>query len=290
MVFALSVALWVRFARLVRGETLKIRELEYIQAAHAFGVRHHRIISRHILPNVMHIVLISMVMEFSGLVLAEAVSATLGSRLGKAKAHELIEAEQRLAAQRIEADRLLARIETARGPLADLRTRAGLDAAPDLEIAAALVQAHRASMPAPEELIDRSPAERSAPVHRPGFDDVVWFSMNIGRRQNADPRWILPLICRRGHITKSEIGAIRIGAGETRFQIPTKLADRFAKEVAKTAAQDEDGVLIEVADGPPPPGTRGDHAPRHHKPRNHDRPVHRARPAKPHHRGKPPKK
>ena len=55
-----------------------------------------------------------------------------------AEVESLIEAEQRLAAQRIEADRLLARIETARGPLADLRTRAGLDAAPDLEIAAAL--------------------------------------------------------------------------------------------------------------------------------------------------------
>ncbi|WP_331303051.1 hypothetical protein [Methylobacterium oryzae] len=55
-----------------------------------------------------------------------------------AEVESLIEAEQRLAAQRIEADRLLARIETVRGPLADLRTRAGLDAAPDLEIAAAL--------------------------------------------------------------------------------------------------------------------------------------------------------
>lgn len=158
-----------------------------------------------------------------------------------------------------------------------------------LEIAAALVQAHRASMPAPEELIDRSPAEQRAPVHRPGFDDVVWFRMNIGRRQNADPRWILPLICRRGHITKSEIGAIRIGAGETRFQIPRKLAERFAREVARTATQDEDGVLIELADGPPPPGTRGDHQPRRPgPPRNHSRPLHRARPAKPH-RGKPPK-
>ena len=111
-------------------------------------------------------------------------------------------------------------------------------------------------------------------------------------------RWILPLICRRGHVTKSEIGAIRIGAGETRFQVPRALADRFAKAAAKSATQDEDGVLIELADGPPPPGTRGDHQPddhrpndhrpRHHKPRNHDRPVHRARPAKAH-RGKPPR-
>lgn len=169
------------------------------------------------------------------------------------------------------------------------------------DIATALVRAHRAAMPAPEELIDRAPADGPArgAVHRPGFEDIVWFRINIGRRQNADPRWLLPLICRRGHVTKSEIGAIRIGAGESRFQIPRALADRFVKEVAKSAGADED-VLIEPADGPPPPGTRGDHEPRHGKPRNHSRPLHRARPAGPGaghpprapkpHRGKPPKR
>jgi peptide/nickel transport system permease protein len=52
--------------------------MEYIQAAHAFGVSHWRIITRHILPNVMHIVLISTVMDFSGLVLAEAVLSYVG--------------------------------------------------------------------------------------------------------------------------------------------------------------------------------------------------------------------
>lgn len=169
------------------------------------------------------------------------------------------------------------------------------------DIATALVRAHRAAMPAPEELIDRAPADGPArgAVHRPGFEDIVWFRINIGRRQNADPRWLLPLICRRGHVTKSEIGAIRIGAGESRFQIPRALADRFVKEVAKSVGADED-VLIEPADGPPPPGTRGDHEPRHGKPRNHSRPLHRARPAGPGasqpprapkpHRGKPPKR
>jgi len=74
----LGVTSWTGLCRLLRGETLKLRELEYIQAAHAFGVRHHRVISRHILPNVMHIVLISVVMEFSGLVLAEAVLSYVG--------------------------------------------------------------------------------------------------------------------------------------------------------------------------------------------------------------------
>ncbi len=74
----LGVTSWTGLCRLLRGEALKLRELEYIQAAHAFGVGDLRIIVRHILPNVMHIVLISLVMDFSGLVLAEAVLSYVG--------------------------------------------------------------------------------------------------------------------------------------------------------------------------------------------------------------------
>lgn len=74
----LGVTSWTGLCRLLRGETLKLRELDYIQAAQAFGVGHLRIITRHILPNVMHIVLIAVVMEFSSLVLAEAVLSYVG--------------------------------------------------------------------------------------------------------------------------------------------------------------------------------------------------------------------
>jgi peptide/nickel transport system permease protein len=69
---------WTGLCRLLRGETLKLREQEYIQAAQAFGVSSFRIITRHIVPNVMHIVLISVVMDFSALVLAEAVLSYIG--------------------------------------------------------------------------------------------------------------------------------------------------------------------------------------------------------------------
>ena len=74
----LGVTSWTGLCRLLRGEALKLRELEYIQAAQAFGVPDFRIITRHILPNVMHIVLIAVVMDFSGLVLAEAVLSYVG--------------------------------------------------------------------------------------------------------------------------------------------------------------------------------------------------------------------
>ena len=74
----LGVTSWTGLCRLLRGETLKLRELDYVQAARAFGVSQARIMARHILPNLMHIVLISVVMDFSGLVLAEAVLSYVG--------------------------------------------------------------------------------------------------------------------------------------------------------------------------------------------------------------------
>lgn len=74
----LGVTSWTGLCRLLRGEALKLREMDYIQAAVAFGVGHAKIIGRHILPNVMHIVLISVVLDFSALVLAEAVLSYVG--------------------------------------------------------------------------------------------------------------------------------------------------------------------------------------------------------------------
>ncbi|MDZ3833579.1 MAG: DEAD/DEAH box helicase [Sphingopyxis sp.] len=157
------------------------------------------------------------------------------------------------------------------------------------DIAAALVRAHRATMPPPEDLIDTGARgrgerpERGERFERPersgewreGFDDSVWFRLNIGRRQNADPRWILPLLCRRGHVTKNEIGAIRIGPSETLFNIPIAIADRFAEAVQRSAnadGEDDSGVAITPApDGPtwPPRREKGPHkgGPRNDGPR-----------------------
>jgi peptide/nickel transport system permease protein len=69
---------WAQLCRLIRGETLKLRELEFVQAAEAFGVGAPRIMGRHILPNVMHLVLITTVLGFSELILYEAVLTYVG--------------------------------------------------------------------------------------------------------------------------------------------------------------------------------------------------------------------
>ena len=151
------------------------------------------------------------------------------------------------------------------------------------EIAAMLVQAHRASMPEPEELLAASvEAQRSAhqDKHRAGFEDTVWFKMDIGRRQNADPRWVMPLICRRGHITRNEIGAIRIGQQETYFQVPRAIAAKFTEALETTAGTEENGGYVAIAPSTEPPrmaarenarrGKPGGPAPkRHFKPKKH---------------------
>jgi len=122
------------------------------------------------------------------------------------------------------------------------------------ELAAALVRSHRAKMPAPEEMVDQGAAASRPDGPRAGFEDTVWFRMDIGRRHNADPRWLLPLLCRRGHITRNEIGAIRIAADQSLFEIPRAVAGRFVAAVKRTAGDDPDGegsVRFEAVQGSP---------------------------------------
>ena len=78
LILILGMTSWTTLCRLVRAETLKISQVDYVTAARAFGVNHFKILYTHILPNLMHIVLISVVLDFSGLVLAEAVLSYVG--------------------------------------------------------------------------------------------------------------------------------------------------------------------------------------------------------------------
>ncbi len=117
-------------------------------------------------------------------------------------------------------------------------------------VAAALVHAHRAKLPQPEELTANTPEARKAAQaqrHRPGFEDTVWFRMDIGRSQGADPKWILPTLCRRGHVSKNEIGAIRIGPAETFVQIPRDIADKFADAARRTGESEREAGEESIA-------------------------------------------
>ncbi len=115
------------------------------------------------------------------------------------------------------------------------------------KIAAAYIRQFRASHFAPEDIRDVSiepqngrDRDRDAPRERrdsdferqpararEDFDDSVWFSLSVGRKQNAEPRWLIPMLCRHGNISKREIGAIRMQPVETFVEIREDAADAF---------------------------------------------------------------
>jgi ATP-dependent RNA helicase DeaD len=103
------------------------------------------------------------------------------------------------------------------------------------------------------------PRDRPAAIYETEGQPMVWFRTSVGRKNKADPKWLLPLICRLGEVTKRDVGAIRIAEHETRFQITASASEGFM-----TALRDagENEIRIEQADGPPAEGfrTRGDFA------------------------------
>src|SRR5665213_541047 len=153
------------------------------------------------------------------------------------------------------------------------------------DIAAAFVKMYRAQLPAPEEISEvadkrnepRAPREPRQHAERPResrqqerppraqdarrdqprerdsaprgeMENGVWFKITVGRERNADPKWLLPEICRQGEITKKDIGAIRVYERETRFEVGADVAERFT---ALVAARKKGGVRIFPApDGP----------------------------------------
>lgn len=159
-------------------------------------------------------------------------------------------------------------------------------------VAAALVRLYRARLPEPEELFevpDRAPARERGPRERGPREanvmvgDGVWFRLPVGRSKNADPKWLVPLICRLGHVTKKDIGQIRIFDRETRFEISPEAEARFREAVA---ANDKAEMRVEPSAPPgerPPPRPRpaGKAAPHRKGPRQPGRPNGKPHGAKP---------
>jgi ATP-dependent RNA helicase DeaD len=131
-------------------------------------------------------------------------------------------------------------------------------------IATALIRLYRDRLPAPEEVtIQAAPPETFAPratrapreavpfERQENGPPMVWFRAGVGRKNNADPKWLIPLICRLGGITKQEIGVIRIFDRETKIEILSTAAERFAASVAAASNND---LILEPAQ--PPSGSK----------------------------------
>jgi len=132
------------------------------------------------------------------------------------------------------------------------------------QLGAALVKIYRSRFPAVEEVVDpgNGPERRETRESRslPGVKSpkaprakaafpagVAWFRLDIGRKKNADPKWLLPMLCRKGNITKQNIGAIRIFEHETKFEVAEPVAAQFAVNMRRPGG---DNILVErLSDG-----------------------------------------
>jgi len=170
------------------------------------------------------------------------------------------------------------------------------------DIAAALARLYRARLPSPEDILDpgersgrsrddrgreqnaRTPAGDGRPVRSRSktgkshgmAEASVWFRAAIGRKKNAEARWLLPMICRRGGIDKRDVGAIRILDTTTEFEISEQVAESFALKIRRP--DKEDNIRIEpLADTPPDhaPSDKQSHSPRREA-RDTDHGAHRS--------------
>jgi ATP-dependent RNA helicase DeaD len=183
-----------------------------------------------------------------------------------------------------------------------------LEASGPEKVALALIRLHRSRLPEPEDVYDPGPANVRGPKPARGGDryeregrpergyeredrgahggdrppprerrdysedmgggDAPWFVLSVGRNSNADPKWLIPLICRLGHVTKNDIGSIKIFDRETRFEIDPRMAGRF---YAAVQAHPDDAMRIEPASNPGEARTAPRGKPRSDGPRGGDR-------------------
>ena len=154
------------------------------------------------------------------------------------------------------------------------------------QLAAAYLRQQLAARPVPEELTDvqipaytekprrerfgdAPAAEGGRPERAPDMVNGVWFALSLGRKHRADPKWLLPLICKAGGVTKRDVGSIKILDTETRFEIAADKAAAFAAQIA-VSGSGEKGVSIGPAQNGPSPSYRPKFQTREESPPRYD--------------------
>ena len=132
------------------------------------------------------------------------------------------------------------------------------------QVAAAFVRLYRSGRSAPEELIDMGSVQDARPARagrefpiddsprprREDFGPSTWLSLSVGRKQNAEPRWLIPLLCRAGNMTKRDIGAIKMLQEETYVQLSQDSLEGFLHNIGPNKTL-ERGIRVSVLEGQP---------------------------------------
>jgi ATP-dependent RNA helicase DeaD len=116
-------------------------------------------------------------------------------------------------------------------------------------VAAAFLRRLRRGLAAPEELVELAGPDTVRPP-RDAFGPSAWFTLSVGRRHKAEPRWLLPLICGAGGLSRRDVGAIRMQRNVTHVEIAAERADAFLAALGPERTL-EKGITVSRSDGPP---------------------------------------
>ena len=147
------------------------------------------------------------------------------------------------------------------------------------QLAAAYLRQQLAARPVPEEVaqvslapVSEKPRRGERPAEagpreprQPDMEGGVWFTLSLGRKHRADPKWLLPMICKAGGVGKRDVGSIKIGDTETRFEISAGKAAAFAEALATTGSGEKGVTMRPAGEAPaaaPRPPYKDKRAPR----------------------------
>ena len=142
------------------------------------------------------------------------------------------------------ADQLLTEFTPQQVATAFLRlSRAGKSAPEDIQLVSV-------DGPARREFRDDKGAGKKGGKASRDFAESLWVSISVGRKQNAEPRWLIPLMCNAGGLTKSDIGYIRIEQNQTHIELDANQADRFLEAMGSNMTL-EKNVRVKVLEAKP---------------------------------------
>jgi len=148
------------------------------------------------------------------------------------------------------------------------------------QVAAAFVRQYRAGQSAPEDLLDSGPAEEQ-PKRLEAFRNSVWISLSVGHADKVETRWLLPMLCRAGGITKREIGKINIRQNESHVELVADCVEQFLKTIGPEQVVEGTIKIARLENAPRSDGpARAHRSPGAQRPRE-DRPARTDRAAKP---------
>ena len=118
-----------------------------------------------------------------------------------------------------------------------------------MQVATAFIRQHLGNQTAPEELLDDAPSPKSQKRDQ-NFKNSVWYSLSVGGNDNAEPRWLLPMLCRAAHLNKDDIGAIRVQSDKTFIELSSECVVKFNEAIGSSKKLEKTIEVVQLDERP----------------------------------------